>query len=152
VSDAAPLATLELEARTDLVEVARVLDAVERLCLDHGVEGVVVFGMKIAIDEVLVNVIRYAFPGGGEHVVRVRFDIFPTSARLEVSDDGCPFDPFSVAPPDTTGPLEKRSIGGLGVHLVRQFMDEVRYRRVGDRNVVVMTKRRGKPPAKDSET
>ncbi len=150
VTPTAPIAALELDARTDLVEVSRVLDAVEQLCATKGVEGVFVFGIKIAIDEVLVNVIRYAFPQGGEHVVHVRFEIFPDYLHLEVSDDGRPFDPFSIAPPDTTEPLTKRSIGGLGVHLVRQFMDEVQYRREGDRNVVVMIKRR-KRPARDSE-
>lgn len=143
-----PGAVLELDVHTELAEVARVLDTLEELCAAQGVEGVVVFGMKIAIDEVLVNIIRYAYPEGGQHVVHLRLEILPGSVCLTVSDDGRPFDPFSVAPPDVTGSLDKRSIGGLGVHLVRQFMDEVAYRREGDRNVVTMIKRRGQKPEK----
>ena len=139
---------IELDVRTDILEVSRVLDAVEGMGAARGVEGASTFAMKIAIDEVLVNVIRHAYPEGGEHVAHIRLEILPELVRLEVSDDGRPFDPCSIGPPDTTGPLDKRSIGGLGVHLVRQFMDEVQYRRVGDRNVVSMIKRR----AKKSET
>ncbi len=61
----------------------------------------------------------------------------------EISDDGVAFDPLKVPPPDLTADLESRPIGGLGVHFVKTLMDEVAYRREGDRNVLTMRKRFG---------
>jgi len=60
---------------------------------------------------------------------------------LTISDNGPPFDPFARAAPDTTLSIEERQIGGLGIHLVRQMMDEVSYERREGRNVTILTKR-----------
>jgi anti-sigma regulatory factor (Ser/Thr protein kinase) len=57
-----------------------------------------------------------------------------------LTDDGTPFDPFGQDAPDTTLSVDERSIGGLGIHLVRQLMDEVSYERREDHNVVVLVK------------
>jgi len=57
-----------------------------------------------------------------------------------VEDDGKPFDPLQAPPPDLSLPLERRPIGGLGIHLIRNLMDEVSYARVGGRNVLKMVK------------
>ena len=60
----------------------------------------------------------------------------------EVEDDGRPFDPFADAPtPDLEQSLDERPVGGLGVHLIRSFMEEVGYRREGERNLVSLTAR-----------
>jgi anti-anti-sigma factor len=63
------------------------------------------------------------------------------SLRVTITDDGPPFDPLAYADPDTELSVEEREIGGLGIHLVRQMMDEVSYRYEGDRNIVVLVKR-----------
>jgi serine/threonine-protein kinase RsbW len=63
---------------------------------------------------------------------------------VEVEDDGRPFDPLLVPPPDLTLPLERRPIGGLGIHLIRSLMDEVAYARHDGRNVLKMAKRLAK--------
>ena len=54
--------------------------------------------------------------------------------------DGPPFDPFRQAAPDTTLSVADRPIGGLGIHLVRELMDEVSYERRDARNVVILVK------------
>ena len=59
---------------------------------------------------------------------------------MTVADDGIPFNPLSIAPPDTGLSVEDRRIGGLGIHLVRNIMDEVTYNRRTDRNVVILVK------------
>ncbi len=59
---------------------------------------------------------------------------------MTVADDGKPFNPFLLAAPDTGQSVEEREVGGLGVHLVRNVMDEVSYHRRTDRNVVILIK------------
>ena len=60
---------------------------------------------------------------------------------MDVEDDGRPFDPLAVPPVDTSLPLEEKLIGGFGVHLMRQFMDELSYARESGKNVLRMRKR-----------
>ena len=66
---------------------------------------------------------------------------------MDVEDDGTPFDPLAAPPVDTSLPLGDKPIGGLGVHLMRQFMDELSYARADGKNMLRMRKRIG--PATD---
>jgi len=91
--------------------------------------------------EWITNVISYAFVEPGEHWIIVRFLTAPGQARIEVEDDGREFNPLNLPPVDTSTPLERRSIGGLGIHMVRQMMDSVEYRRTNGRNILTMTRR-----------
>ena len=96
--------------------------------------------MAIALDELLTNILSHGLPGeGGE--VTLEVDLRPDRLIVAVSDTGPPFDPLGRSAPDTASPLTDRPIGGLGIHLVRQLVDDVSYRRRSDRNEVTLTKR-----------
>ena len=73
---------------------------------------------------------------------RVRLDIDADSVAAEVIDNGRPFDPTSAPPPDLSLPLEQRPPGGLGIHLMRELMDGLDYRRSGDSNILRLRKAR----------
>jgi anti-sigma regulatory factor (Ser/Thr protein kinase) len=108
----------------------------------QGLPAAIRRGVSVALDELLANTIAYG--GAARIVVDVR--LHPNRLSVMLIDDGKPFDPFGQeAPPaplpGTALPLEERSIGGEGIHLVRRLMDDVRYERRADRNVVVLTKR-----------
>ena len=95
----------------------------------------------IALVEWVTNVISYAYNDTREHWIAVRFLTSPGQARVEVEDDGREFNPLTLPPVDTSARLEQRAIGGLGVHMIRQFMDSVEYRRAEGRNILTMTRR-----------
>jgi anti-sigma regulatory factor (Ser/Thr protein kinase) len=99
----------------------------------------------LALEECITNVISYAWNDGQEHWLTLRFLSDPTSACVEIEDDGRAFNPLSKPPVDTTEPLETRPIGGLGIHMVRQLMDSATYRRENGLNVLTLIK--GKRPA-----
>ena len=107
----------------------------------HALPAPVRRSIQVALDEFVYNPIVYGFAarGGGQGELRVTLD--GDRVTVTITDDGPPFDPLAYATPDTGLPVEARGIGGLGIHLVRRMMDEVRYRREGDRNVVVLVKR-----------
>ena len=96
--------------------------------------------IRIVCDEVLTNVIAHAFRDEEEHDITVSVEMVDRRLVLTVSDDGVPFDPLAVPPPDTSLPLEHRSAGGLGIHLVRHLVDEMTYARHGGRNVLTLVK------------
>ena len=65
---------------------------------------------------------------------------------ITIIDDGVPFNPLPTQPPDTQCGVEKRKVGGLGIHLVKQLMDHLNYRREKGLNIVTLIKKREIPP------
>jgi sigma-B regulation protein RsbU (phosphoserine phosphatase) len=107
----------------------------------------VLHDVRLALEEVVVNVIHYAYEDEREHEITVRMSVKEREVVLEVRDDGKPFNPLDVPPPDLDKPPEERGAGGLGIFLARKFMDSVEYRRVGGENVLVMKKKIGESDA-----
>lgn len=116
-----------LDGRTGL---PALLDALEDYLGGAGAPSSAVSAVMIAADEVLSNVVDYSGATRVDVAARVR----DGRVAMEVVDDGGPFDVTAAAPPDTTLPVEEREIGGLGIHLVRELMQDVRYVRDEERN------------------
>lgn len=95
----------------------------------------------LSLVEWITDVISYAYNDPGAHWITVRFFAAPGQARAEVEDDGREFNPLALPPVDITAPLERREPGGLGIHLIRQLMDRVEYRRAGGLNILTLTRR-----------
>lgn len=141
MSDAAADLTLRLSSK--LEEIGRLAAAVEAFGAAHGLSDEVVFAVNLSLDEVVTNVISYAFDDVRDHPIDVRLQLEGGVLSAEVSDDGRPFNPGDVPAPDLDVPIDERRIGGLGVHLVREMMDSLDYRREADRNVLTLRKRIG---------
>ena len=124
-----------------LEEIPRLADAVQSFCQDHHVPSDVASHIALAVEEVATNVIAHGYRGAAGHAFEVRLARDDDAVRVTVSDDAPPFDPLTLTPPDTSAPLERRPIGGLGIHFVRTVMDDVRYRRDASRNILVLIKR-----------
>jgi len=101
----------------------------------------VVQAADLALEEHLTNVMSYAYEDARDHDIIVRLEANDADFVIEVEDDGKPFDPTQAPKVDTSLPLDKKPIGGLGIHLIRRAMDEMRYTRQGNRNVLRMIKR-----------
>jgi len=110
--------------------------------------------LNMALDDLLNNVVQYAFPNDPtEHHIEVEGEVHDACVVLTIRDDGIPFNPLSVAPPDLSMLLHEREIGGLGIHLVRAMFDEVTYHRNVGRNVLTIKKRLASgAPAPSSRT
>lgn len=131
---------LHLEAENRLEEIERVLDALEAFWKERDLDADVRRRVKLVLDEVLNNVISYAYENDGMHVIEVDVELSASRVVLRIADDGRPFNPLLHRPPDVSRGIEEREIGGLGIHLLENLMDEVSYARQGDRNVLVITK------------
>jgi sigma-B regulation protein RsbU (phosphoserine phosphatase) len=86
----------------------------------------------------LTNIVSYAFPEAGEHEIDVIAEHMEERLKITITDDGVPFNPFQEEKPELTSSLKERQIGGLGIHLVRNLMDECSYKRGIDKNVVTV--------------
>lgn len=105
----------------------------------HALPAAVRRSVNVALDELLANVLSH---GRGRDPCSVIVEVELDQERVTVilTDDGPPFDPFGRGAPDTTLSVEERPIGGLGIHLVGQLMDQVNYQRREGHNVVVLVK------------
>jgi anti-sigma regulatory factor (Ser/Thr protein kinase) len=106
---------------------------------DRGVDGETTQSVLLACEELLANVAAYAYPDR-PGFMQVDCDLDPQDRTITVTliDQGIPFNPLAQAPPDLSVPLEKRTAGGLGIHLALAAMDETRYERRDEQNVLTL--------------
>ena len=96
--------------------------------------------INMVFDELLANVINYAYSDEKAHSIDIAISCTDGQLAIDITDDGAPFNPFTREDPDTTLSLEDRDIGGLGIHLVKNTMDETLYQRRNNRNTVTLIK------------
>jgi anti-sigma regulatory factor (Ser/Thr protein kinase) len=132
---------MTLVVATDISEIGPLHDSVSRFCHEHKLPAEIEGDLSLALEEILMNVIRYGHPEGGEHEILVGLSVDDDGVVAAVEDDGVAFNPLEAPRPDTGSPLEERPIGGLGIHLIRNLMNTVEYRRAGGRNRLVLRKR-----------
>ena len=107
-----------------------------------GVEHKIVYKIEVAIEEILTNVASYAY-GGEEGNIEVKYQLLdsPRTIVITVIDEGVEFNPLESEDPDITLSIEERGIGGLGIFIVKNTMDEMEYKRDGNKNVLIMKKK-----------
>lgn len=98
------------------------------------------FALQLAVEEVVVNIVNYAYPTDQSGELTITTALTEASITITFADRGIPFNPLTQSPPDLTLTAEERPIGGLGIFLVREMMDEVDYRFCDGRNVLTITK------------
>ena len=125
---------LSMAIQTSRDELARITTAIEGLAQQDDWPDELVFRVNLVLEELVLNIIDYG-QDGGDPDIALEIESEADSIRIELSDRGRPFDPLTEAPePDLTSALGERSVGGLGVYLTKELMDEVRYSREAHRN------------------
>ncbi|MCY4583109.1 MAG: ATP-binding protein [Chloroflexi bacterium] len=127
---------LTLENRPE--ELERLTAAVETLAEQDNWPAALTFKVNLVLEELVLNVINYAYEESGHHV-DVSLVCNEEDLVIEITDQGIPFDPLHDAPaPDMESPMEERSIGGLGVYLVRSMTSDMQYRREEGKNCLTV--------------
>ena len=131
---------VEIRVHNKLSELASANQTLTQFGRKQGLPDGVLQDLNLALGEVLTNIISYGYTDSGEHEITVRLSIEPGEMRVDVEDDGKPFNPLEAPEVDTTKPLEERALGGLGVHLVRKLTDGLEYQRHEGKNLLIMKK------------
>jgi sigma-B regulation protein RsbU (phosphoserine phosphatase) len=132
---------LQIHLSNKLSELGRFNQTLTEFGQHHGLAPRVVHELNLGLEEILTNIISYGYTDKRDHEIEVRLSAQTGEVRAEVEDDGQPFDPLAAPELDTAKPLEARTIGGLGIHLVRKLMDSLEYKRQGERNLLTMKKK-----------
>jgi anti-sigma regulatory factor (Ser/Thr protein kinase) len=137
MNSAATVRKARIVISNSIADMAKVADLVDSFGAEHAIPQRAIVNLNVCLDELLNNTISYGYSDQNAHDITVELSLAgDTLLSAEISDDGAPFDPREAAPPSFDG-----TIGGLGVHFVRTLMDEIAYARVGNRNVVKITKK-----------
>ena len=124
----------------DVKQISRLEGWLEALSEDMNLDPLLIPGLNLALEEAVTNVVLYAYPEGSYGSVELEADLKGNTLTFVLSDCGKPYDPTSRPEVDITASAEDRPIGGLGVHLVRQIMDEVHYEWKDGYNILTMIK------------
>ncbi len=95
--------------------------------------------LRLALEEALVNVINYAYDDDGDIIIKFE-EIKKGRIQIQIIDYGIEFDPLKKEDPDIMMEIEERQIGGLGIFMVKQIMDNVTYKRENGMNILTMEK------------
>jgi anti-sigma regulatory factor (Ser/Thr protein kinase) len=132
--------SFEMTIGSDIGEIPAVSAGLEETMAAHGFYPEEILDTQLAVEEIITNVIVHGYknPGGEIHIT---CQIAGGLAEIEVADTAPAFNPLAIPEPDLGGDIAERRIGGLGIYLVRQVMDEVSYRRENGKNILTMKKR-----------
>ena len=108
---------------------------------EHGIAPDEASRILILLEELVTNLMKYGYQDGAV-CGRVEIVLALNNGRLEIEfiDDGCEFDPFAAPPPNLEVPLETRTAGGLGLHILRSLTDEAHYERRNGNNVIRLSR------------
>ncbi len=97
--------------------------------------------VDIAVEEIFVNIAHYAYvPDVGAATIRAEVTEDPLSVSLTFVDNGMPYDPLAKEDPDITLSADERSIGGLGIFMVKKSMDDMTYEYKDGQNILTIKK------------
>lgn len=125
---------------TKLEEITTFLDV---LADEWELQPALVMSLNLVLEEAFTNIVFYAWDDNDQHLIDLDFEKNGDMLKISISDEGRKYDPTEKAEPDFGTPVEQRSIGGLGIFLIKKIMDNVEYQSVNDRNILVMTKNIG---------
>jgi len=98
------------------------------------------FETNLALEEVFSNVLSYGFNNHTDHFIKITITAAQSVLNIRVEDDGKPFNPLEAMEPSLQYDIENCPLGGLGIHLIKNLMDDIHYKRYRNRNVLTMKK------------
>ncbi len=138
-----PAASARLSVRVQNVAMRELEAFVGAFAAEHGLGAEDEARTLIVLEELLTNVAHYGYPNryAAEGLAEVVLELAENQLTIEFADDGQAFDPFAKAIPELDQAVESRTVGGLGLHMVRELSDTVAYSRRDGRNVVRLSRR-----------
>lgn len=109
-------------------------------CGRHNVPDETVFELKLAVDEACTNVIEHGYKGMDPGSIILSFRIEADRILVSITDFGHVFEPVEAPKPNVEAALEDRPLGGLGLYLIYQTMDNIDYQPSDDGNTLAFTK------------
>ena len=131
----------ELRIRNQMTELEKVNQFIGEISEELGLSMEMTMDLNLVIEELVVNVVSYAYPQGTDGEIELMVTSDDKELTLVLSDQGREFDPTSKEDSDMSVNPAERELGGMGIFLVKNIMDEVTYKRFKGKNLLTMTKK-----------
>jgi len=135
------LKTKKLQLENEVSQLEKLASFLDDLGDEWGLSPGLVMSLNLVLEEAFTNVVFYAWSDSSPHLIDIEFEETGGLLKMILSDEGREYDPTKKEEPDFERPVEDRTIGGLGIFLIKKIMDSVVYQREGNRNYLIMTKR-----------
>ncbi len=133
--------TVKMVLKNDLSEISKFAERLSLFGSENHLSKESTNEINLVLEELFTNCVSYGFEKGVEGRIEIEAMIGSKEIRIEMVDDGRPFDPLAFTPSDPNISLDEMSVHGRGILLVKHMVDTMHYRRKADRNIVVMTKK-----------
>lgn len=132
----------ELVLKNDISELGNLKKYVDELAIDWKLDQKIAMNINLVLEEVLTNIIFYGYKDKQQHQIFIKFIKKDEELDVRITDDAEPFNPLEAPlPDDLDKPADDRHIGGLGIHLMKNIMDDYSYKRENDKNILVLMKK-----------
>ena len=129
-----------LVIKNDIENLVRIRQYIDELGLKLELPVGIIMNLNLVIEEIVTNIINYAYSDDRDHEIVVCTLMEDQCLLISIEDDGREFNMLTHPDPDTDLPVDKRNIGGLGIHFVRKLMDEIEYKRNDNKNILLLKK------------
>jgi anti-sigma regulatory factor (Ser/Thr protein kinase) len=134
------MAEKEITIKNQLTQIAVIADTLESLSDEWNVPMSVILSLNLVLEELVSNIIFYGYDDTNEHIIQIYLSLNHEIIQMRIEDDGKAFNPLLSTEPDIGLAVEDRKIGGLGIHFVRNIMDDLSYERLNNKNILSMSK------------
>ena len=142
----------ELTVEAVMENMDEVLAFVDAELKSYGCPKRITLPIDVAVEELFTNIASYSYlPDTGPATVRVEVEQNPLTIIITFVDQGVPYDPLAKKDPDMTLEVEERRIGGLGIFMVKNSMDDVQYEYRDGRNILTISKKLWEESEEDDE-
>ena len=124
----------------ELESLQKFRNSITACCAQHDIPSETVLELKLAVDEACTNVITHGYKGMNPGSIILSFRIEPGRILVQITDFGHVFEPEAAPKPDVEAALEDRELGGLGLFLIYQTMDNIDYQSSEEGNTLTFTK------------
>ena len=130
----------KLVLKNEISEINKLAAFIENLGEDLDLAPDLVFNLNLVLEEAVSNVILYAYPKDEQQEISLSANVSENNLVFVLTDSGKEFDPTQAPDADITLSAEERQIGGLGIFLIRQIMNQIEYQRIDGKNVLTLGK------------
>lgn len=121
-------------------ELSYLAKKIDELAGEWNLSQALAMNINLVIEEAVSNIIFYAYNDHNKHEIRITLSLKNGRLTIKITDDGIPFNPLAQEQPDINLPAEERPVGGLGIFLISQIMDEMKYDRNKNENILTLIK------------
>lgn len=131
---------IQITIQNKISEITLLHECLTAFGQQHGVPDLMIKEVMCALEEIVANIIHYAYDDTAEHQIAVAIDFNGRALKLAITDDGKPFNPLDFPTPDVSQCFTEREDGGLGIHLARNLVDLIQYCAAQGQNRLTLVK------------